>query len=28
MAYLAFEKVAEASYDPDSVIAVDINEEM
>jgi len=27
MAYLAFEKVAEASYDPDNVVAVDINED-
>jgi len=27
MAYLAFEKVAEVSYDPDNVVAVDINED-
>jgi len=27
MAYLAFEKVAEVSYDPDNIVAVDINED-
>jgi len=27
MAYLAFERIAEVSYDPDNVVAVDINED-
>jgi len=27
MAYLAFEKVVEVGYDPDNVVAVDINED-